>query len=83
MIKPMVFSFSCFWRSMPGVGFGNTCTVSVVELWVPGSGAPTQRVPNQLLCLRILNQGNPSLNSMGGQFSILALWNLYSESAGA
>ena len=53
---------------MPGVGFGNTCTVSVVELRVPGSGTPTQRVRNRWLCLRILNQGNPSLNSMGGQF---------------
>ena len=28
-----------------GMGFGKTCTVSVVELRVPSSGAPTQRVP--------------------------------------
>ena len=50
-----------------GVGFGNTCTVSVVELRVSSSGAPTQRAPNWWLCLRILSQGNPNLlNSMGG-----------------
>ena len=56
-----------------GVGFGNVCTVSVVELRVPSSGTPTQWVPNWWLCLRILNQGKPSLNSMGGQFLILIL----------
>ena len=67
---------------MPGVGFGNTCIASVVELWDPTSGISTQRVPNRWLCLRILNQGNSSLNSNGDQFPILALWNLYSESAG-
>ena len=55
-----------------GVGFRNTCTVSVVEPRVPSGGTPTQRVPSGWLCLRILNQGYPSLNSMGGQFSILA-----------
>ena len=58
---------------MSGVGFGNTCTVSVVELQVPSSGTPTQRVPKRWLCLRILNQGKPGLDSIGGQFSILAL----------
>ena len=67
---------------MPGLGFGNTCIASVVELWDPTSGISIQRVPNRWLCLRILNQGNSSLNSMGGQFPILALWNLYSESVG-
>ena len=66
-----------------GVGFGNICTVSVVELRVPSSGTPTQRVPNWWLCLRIPNQGNSSLNSMRGQFSILTLWNLCLEAVGA
>ena len=56
-----------------GVGFGNICIVSVVKLRVPSSGALTQRVPIWWLYLRILNQGNSSLNSMGGQFSILTL----------
>ena len=70
-----------FW--VMGVEFGSTCIVSVVELWVPSSGTPTQRVSNRWLCLQILNQGNPNLNSMGGQSSILALWNLCSESMGA
>ena len=51
---------------MPGVGFGNPRTVSVVELQVPSSGTTTQQVPNRWLCLRILNQRNPSLNSMDG-----------------
>ena len=58
---------------MPGVGFGNTCMVSLVDLLVSSSRTPTQRVPNRWLCLRILNQGNSSLNAMYGQFSILAL----------
>ena len=31
---------------MPGIGLGNTCTVSVVELWVPSSGMPTQGASN-------------------------------------
>ena len=54
------------------------------ELRVPNSGTPTQRLPKQWLCLRIPNQGKPQFpNSMGGQFSILALWNLCSESVGA
>ena len=59
-----------YWKLMPlwvmGVGFGNTCTVtvSVAELCVPS------RV---WLCPWFLNQGNPILNSMGSQFSILAL----------
>ena len=66
-----------------GVGFGNICTVSVIELRVPSTGTPTQQVPNWWLCLRILNQGNSGLNSMGGHFSILILWNLSSESVGA
>ena len=54
------------------------------ELRVPNSGTPTQRLPKQWLCLRIPNQGKPQFsNSMGGQFSILAVWNLCSESVGA
>ena len=79
--------FLSYWRPMSlwvmGVGFGNTCTVSVVELRVPSGGTPTQRVPNWWLCLRILNQENPNLNSMSVQLSILALWNLCSESVRA
>ena len=66
---------------MMGVEFGNICTVSVVELRVPSSGSPTQRVPNWWLC--IPNQGNSSFISMGGQFSILTLWNWCSEAVGA
>ena len=45
-----------------GVGFGNICTVSVVDLQVPSSGTPTQRVPNWWLCQPIPNQGSSSLN---------------------
>ena len=48
------------------MGFRNPCTDSVVELQVPSSGTPTQRVLNRWLYLRILNQRNPSLNSMDG-----------------
>ena len=63
-----------YWRPMPlwvmRVGFGNTCTVSVVELWVTSSGTPTQRVPNRWLCLWILNQGNRSLGYMNFRFSL-------------
>ena len=51
---------------MPRVGFGNLSTFSVVELWVPSSGTPTQWVPNRSLCLRILNQTNSTLNFMDG-----------------
>ena len=47
--------------------------VSVVELQVSSNETPTQRVPNRWLCLRILNQENPRLNFIGGQFFILAL----------
>ena len=69
--------FLFYWRPMllwvMGVGAGNACRVSVFELRVPSNGTPTQRVPNRWLCLRIFNQGNTCLNSMGGQFSILAL----------
>ena len=69
--------FLFYWRPMPlwvmGVGVGKTCTVSLFELQVPSNGTPTQQVPNRWLCLRIFNQGNPSLNSMGGQFAIPAL----------
>ena len=44
------------------------------ELRVPNSGTPTQRLAKQWLCLRIPNLGKPQFhNSMGGQFSILAL----------
>ena len=43
-----------------------THAVSVVELRVPSSGTPTQRVPNRWLYLQILDQGSPSLNSMDG-----------------
>ena len=49
-----------------GVGFENTCTVSVVELRVPSCGTFTHRFPDRWLCLSILSQGNPNLNSMGG-----------------
>ena len=63
--------FLFYWRPMPlwvmGVGFVNTCTVSVFELRVLSNGTPSQQVLNQWLCLQILNQRNPSLNSMGGQ----------------
>ena len=62
---------------MPGVGFEEPCTVSVVELRVPSIGTPTQRfpsigtptqrVPNWWLCLQILSQRNPSLNSVDGK----------------
>ena len=64
-------------------GIWNICIVSVVKLQVPSSGNPAQRVPNWWSCLRILNQGESSLNFMGGQFLILTLWNLSSESVGA
>ena len=65
---------------MPGVGFGNPRTVSVVKLQVPSSGTTTQQVPNRWLCLRILNQRNPSLNSMDGN-SITGTFNCNSFQA--
>ena len=52
------------WRPMPlkvmGVGFGNTCTVSIFEHWVPINGTPTQRVFNRWLCLRFSIRGTPA-----------------------
>ena len=53
-----------------GVGFENTCAVSVVELWVTSSGTSTQWVPSRWLCLWFFSQGNPSLNYMNFQVSL-------------
>ena len=45
-----------------GVGFVNTCTVSVVEMRVPSRALPTQLALNRWLLLRSQSRGlDPSL----------------------
>ena len=73
MIKPIVFSFCSIGGRCHEWDLGALAQFQVVELRVSGSETPTQWAPNLWLCLQILNQGNPSLNSMGDQFSIPAL----------
>ena len=54
----------------------------LVKLWVSSRGTLIQRVPNRWLWQRLPNHGSLSFNLEGSQFSVLALWNLGSESVG-
>ena len=80
MNKPMVFGF-CSIGGQCKEWYLGTLAVSVAELRVPSSG-----ICSWWFCLQILNQGNPSLNSMGGKLANFR-FSLYEicvhESAGA
>ena len=55
----------------------------LAEQQVPNKGTSTHLFPNRWLWLRIPSQAHSSSNPMDSQFSILALWNLCSESVRA
>ena len=59
------------WRPMllwvMGVGFGNTCTVSVVAFWIANSGILTQHVPIGAYVCRLREEQNEGVAEMGDE----------------
>ena len=82
MIKPMVFSFCSI-----GCRYQEWDLVTLAQFQQLNFGFSVVGLPvsvsNWWLCLQILNKENPSLNSIGSQFLILALGSLCSELVGA